>query len=283
MTFEWSYKNVSNNTYTSVNDYFMINCPSYSASPLVSKRVGKHALTTGESYSFSYTYTIPISRFNSESGLLIRVGVQFQSEYIALLEKKIKPIDARNINPLDYRSSPYVIADRSFYLNESKLEEKFLFDEYRDYVECDEYNRLLFSNLTFKYSYPESLIYKNARIKFMDREDLFPDLKKDGDGYVSIKATLVEKEGVVSIELPSIYYDPITLMCNEDGIGNKSRYLYAPKGKSQKLKDYEFIVEVEELGINKTSFSHGLETSISPFYLGDCESGDYCIVGGVKE
>lgn len=281
--FEWSYKNVSSNNYSSVNDYFIVSCPSYSSAPLISRRVSRHSLNAGSSYNCSYTYVINNVRFVMESGLVIKVGVFFNNSYIGLLEKTIKPIESRNINPLDYRSSPYLIRDRSFYLNENDVEESFLFDEYRDYVECDEYNRLLFSNLTFKYRYPRALIYDSVKIKFIDRNNLFPLLPKDGDDYVSIIASLNDNDGTISIEPASLYYDPVTLVSNVSGNGKKSKYLYVPKGKSQKLNGYEFIFEANQLGINKTSFSHYMEVSISPFYLGDCDSGDYCVVGGVRE
>ena len=283
VTFEWSYTNVSSMSYSSVLDYIILSCPSHSPTPMRSQRVGKHALPSGSSQTFSYTYRIPLSRFNTESGIVIKVGVYYSDSYIAMLEKTIKPISSKNINPLDYRSSPYVIKDRSFYFRDGDVEERFLFDEYRDYVECDEYNRLLFGNLSFQYSYPTSLTYASASIKFLDSENLFSSIKKDGDGYRYLKVNLIEKEGRVTIDIPSLYYDHITLIANDSGVGNKTRYLYVPKGKSKKLKNYEFIIEATGLGINKTSFSHCLETSISPYYLGDCLEGDYCIIGGVKE
>ena len=283
VTFTWSYTNVSNTNYSSVNDYFIVSCPSYSSTPMLSKRVGKHALAAGSTQSFSYKYKISPARFAMESGLVIKVGVLYSNSYIALLEKTIKPIDSRYINPLNYRSSPYVIKDRSFYLKETDVEESFLFDEYRDYVECDEYNRLLFDNLSFQYSYPSAFSYQSASIKFLDPENLFSMIQTDGDGYRYINVNLSEKEGRVVIDIPSLYYDPVTLIANDSGLGSKTRYLYVPKGKSKKLKDYEFIIEAKGLGINKTSFSHCLETSISPFYLGDCLDADYCIIGGIKE
>lgn len=283
VTFEWSYTNVSGNNYSTVNDYFIVNCPSYSASPLLSKRVGRHALNNGDSVNLSYTYTIPSARFNTESGLIIKIGVQYSGSYLVLLEKTIKPIESNNINPLSYRSSSYLIKDRSFFINEKAVEESLLFDEYNDYVECDEYNRLLFNKLTFLYQYPHSLSYKEALIKFIDRDNLFTSINKDGDGYTFLAIDLVEKEGRVSIEIPSVYYDPLTLVSNDKKEGTRSNYLYVPKGKSQLLKDYEFIIEVSDVGINKTSFSHYLETEISPFFLGSCIDADYCIVGGIKE
>ena len=283
VTFSWSYTNVSGNNYSSVNDYFMVVCPSYSSTPVKSHRVGKHALPAGSSQSFSYTYKISPARFNTESGLVIKIGVFYSNAYLVLLEKTIKPISSQNINPLNYRSSPYVIKDRSFYLKDGDVEESFLFDEYRDYVECDEYNRLLFGNLSFKYSYPSVLSYRSASVKFLDPENLFPDIQKDGDGYRYLSTNLLEREGRIYVDFPSLYYDPITLIANDRGVGNKTKYLYVPKGKSKKLKNYEFIIEANGLGINKTSFSHCLETSISPFFLGDCIDADYCIIGGVKE
>ncbi|MBO4682528.1 MAG: hypothetical protein J5618_01565 [Bacilli bacterium] len=282
-TFTWSYTNVSGINYSSVNDYIILDCPSYSSVPFHTKRVGKHALPAGSSQTCSFTYKISSARFNTESGIIIRVGVHYANSYLSLLEKRIRPIDSRTINPLNYRSSPYVIRERSFYFKDIDVEESFLFDEYRDYVECDEYNRLLFGNLSFKYSYPTSLSYQSASIKFMDPENLFPSIRKDGDGYRYLSINLVEKEGRVVVDFPSLYYNPVTLVTNDQGIGNKTRYLYVPKGKSKKLKEYEFIIEARGLGINKTSFSHCLETSISPFYLGDCLDADYCVIGGIKE
>ena len=279
VTFEWSYKNVSNTSYATVNDYFILSCPSYSSTPIHSKRVSRHALSAGASYSCSYTYSLNTTRFHMESGLVIKVGVQYNGSYLNIIEKTIKPIVSKNINPLDYRAYPYKIKDRSFYLNETDVEESFLFDEYRDYVECDGYNRLLFSNLSFKYSYPLALTYDEANIKFIDRENIFPLIKKDGDGYTYFPINLNENYGVVFLEITSLYYDPVTLVCNDSGTGNKSKYLFVPKGKARKLKEYEFIVEAHNLGINKTSFSHAMEVSISPFFLGE----DYVVIGGVRE
>lgn len=283
VTFEWSYTNVSNVSYNSVNDYIIFDCPSYSSIPYKSQRVGKHSLPAGSTQNLSYTYKIPALRLNTESGIIIKVGVFYVDSYLGMVQKKIKPIDSRNINPLDYRSSPYVIKDRSFYFKEGDIEERFLFDEYKDYVECDEYNRILFGGLSFQYSYPLSLTYASACIKFLDPENLFTFIRQDGDGYRYLNVNLIAKDGKVSIDIPSLYYEPLSLCPNDRGIGNKTKYLYVPKGKSKKLKNYEFIIEAYGLGINKTSFSHSLETSISPFFLGDCLEGDYCIVGGVKE
>ncbi|MBE6135706.1 MAG: hypothetical protein E7181_00325 [Erysipelotrichaceae bacterium] len=283
ITFKWSYRNVSGTNYSSVNDYFIVSCPSYSSSPLLSKRVSKHSLAIGAKQNLSYSYKIPPQRFNTESGLVIKVGVQYGGSYLSIIEKTIKPISSKTINPLDYRSSPYVIKDRSFYLKDVEVNESFLFDEYRDYVECDQYNRLLLSNLTFRYNYPLKLLYKNARVKFLDPENIFSSLSLDGDGYRSINIVLDDQDGIVKILIPSIYYDPLSLVPNDKGKGNKTKYLYVPKGKSKKIEKYEFIIEATGLGINKTSFSHCLELSISPFFLGDCIDSDYCIVGGVKK
>ena len=283
VTFEWEYVNQSSTYYSSVNEYFMVICPSFSSGPYVSRRVSVHSLPGGHVQKTSYKYKIPPSRLNTESGLIFRIGIFYQNGYIGMIERKLKTIISQNINPLNYRSTPYVIKDRSFYLNDTDIEESFLFNEYRDYVECDQYNRLLFNNLSFQYRYPRPLSYTNARIKFLDPENIFPLIDKDGDGYRSITANLVENSGVVKIEPTQLCYDPLTLISNDDGKGNKSKYLYVPKGKSHRLEKYEFIIEANGLGINKTSFSHCLETSISPYYLGDCLEGDFCIVGGVKE
>ena len=282
ITFIWSYSNVSNNNYNQVNDYITISCPSYSSLPLISKRVARHTLNAGASQQCSYSYTIPSARFNTESGIIIKVGVQYSGSYIALLEKTIKPISKNNINPLNYRSSPYVIKERSFYFNETVVEESFLFDEYRDYVECDEYYRLLFANLTFKYHYPTSLTYQSARIKFMDKYNLYPLINKDGDGYTSVDITLRNYDDKVAIEVNNLFYNPVSLETNDKGSGNKSRYLFVPKGRGKQISEYEFIIEVNEIGINKTSFTHSLETSVSPFFLGNCEDADYCVIGGVR-
>lgn len=281
-TFTWSYTNVSGNNYNLVNDYIIISCPSYAPGPLISKRVARHALNAGASQQCSLTYTIPSIRLNSESGILIRVGVQYSGSYIALLEKTIKPISKQIINPLNYRSSPYIIKDRSFYINETVVEESFLFDEYRDYVECDEYYRLLFSNLSFMYQYPTSFTYKNARIKFMDKYNLYPLIKKDGDNYTSVDISLINQEGRVKIETNNLFYNPTSLETNDQGIGSKSNYLFVPKGRGKQISEYQFIIEVNEIGINKTSFTHDLETSVSPYFLGNCTDADYCVVGGVK-
>ncbi len=285
VTFSWSYTNISSNNYSSVNDYIIINCPSYSASPLVSRRVARHALSSGASQSCSYTYKIPEARFNTDSGLVVKVGVQYSGSYLVLLEKPIKPIAKENINPLNYRASPYVIKDRSFYINETSVEEYFLFDEYRDYVEVDEYYRVLFSNLSFIYKYPTAFIYQKANIKFIDKYNLYPDIKKDDDDYTYIPVSLTIKDERVIIDINDIYVNPLTLKCSDkNGEGNKkSRYLFVPKGKGKQIEEYEFIVEVSEIGINKTSFTHCLETSVSPYFLGSCEDADYCVVGGVKE
>lgn len=283
VTFSWSYTNTSTNNYSSVNDYIIIDCPSYSSAPLVSKRVARHALSSGESRSLSYTYKIPETRLSSESGLVFKVGVQYSGSYIALLEKKLKKVIPNNINPLNYRSNKYTIKDRSFYLNENDVEESFLFDEYRDYVECDEYNRMQFSKLSFLYSYPVRLTYEKCYIKFIDKNDVFPFINKDEDGYRVIKADLLDNDGRITIDFPDLYYEPISLQPSDQKKGSKTKYLYVPKGKSKAIKDYEFIIEAHNIGINKTSFSHSLETSISPYYLGNCVDADYCIVGGIKE
>ena len=283
VTFTWTYINQSSKTYESISDYIIISCPSYSASPLISKRVGRHILNPGSSQTLSYTYVVPYSRLNTDSGIVIKVALQYQSKYIDYLEKRIKPIQSQNINPLTYRSHQYEIKDRSFYFNRKEISESFLFDEYSDYVECDKFNRLLFGNLSFLYSYPQSLSYEGLKVKFMDRNNLYPSLNKDEDGYTSIKADFSEEEGRMRIVFNDLWYDPVSLVNNDSGTGARSKYLYVPKGRGKDIKDYEFIIEATGLGINKTSFSHCLETSVSPYYIGDCETADYCVVGGVKK
>ena len=284
VTFSWEYKNTSLSNYSSLSDYFIVTCPSYSSTPLLSKRVDKHASKAGQVHSISYSYTIPSKRINTDSGLVIKVGVQSGGSYIGMLEKKLKPALSNNINPLNYRSTPYVIEDRIIKFSEEKVVESFLFDEYQDYVECDPYYRLLFEKLSFLYNYPENLTYSSVKIKFLDTYNLYPYIKRDGDGYTYVSGVFEIEDNRVSLATSNVWVDPVSLRCDDHGMGRmKSRYLYAPKGKGHLLSGYEFVIEANGLGVNKTSFTHCLEVSVSSYFIGDCDSADFCIVGGIKE
>ena len=286
VTFSWEYYSYGLISNRDVQDIFMVSCSSKSAEPFYTSTISSHKLMRNKIYNASITYKIPAKYLNTESGLVFTAALYSitNHSYLVQVNRVVKPVIPTTINPINYRVNPYTISDRTFAFDlEEPLSEKLTFDEFADYVECDSHNRLLFNSLSFKYESSLDVTNTPARIRFIDKNNVFPNMPKDGDGYTVVDAYLVQEDDRVHIKLRSLYCNPISLICSYEPVGERCDYLYVRKGWSHLIADYIFTLEVNDVGINKTSFSYDMECDLSSYYLGNCQDGDFCVIGGVKE
>lgn len=284
VTLNWSY--YSQTDYKeNVVDTLYVYCDSYSSQPIETINISQHPLRSYTKYSCKYIGTILNKYLTMNSGyrFVFEVYSSTREKVLCQCECKLKPKQSRNINPLNYRSEYYEISDYILGIKKYSDTEKFLFDEFADFIECDNHNRLLFNKQSFIYEGRKKFKCGGMRIKFIDKFNLFTGLNIDGDGYRYVDMDYGVENKRVSLSIPNLYVDPLTLVVNLNGVGSKSDYLYVPKGRAKDIEDYEFILEGYNLGENLTSFSHYMQPLVSEYYIGNGEEADYSITGGVKK
>ena len=248
---------------------------------------------TNNMYIFNgYTFesgevVIPNSKTYLEEGFKYKVGPynSKSKEYLDCYEGYINKTTPSTIDPFYYRNKPFIVDNHLICINKSvNTKESFLFDEYKDFIEIDEYNRIRFDKLTFKYESSCDFVYQKATISFLDKNNLFSNINKDINGLSYIDVSLVkDEEDRVSIITPKYKYNKYTLQIIQGDEGDVSPYIYSPRGQSYLLETYTFNLCVLNMGHASISFSLDFEVLADNISISSSPSSKYKIIGGIVQ
>lgn len=230
--------------------------------------------------------SIPNILYYIDYGITIKCGVCSNNDwqFYSPLIKHIYPIKQENINPLNYKKEPYEIKNRSFYMNDTEVIESFKFTSFQDYIYSSIFGTIELTDFVFDYLYPLDFKYKSARLLIDDKYNLFPGLNLNNSNYRYIDLLLKRESDKVSINFPPYMgLDENHYIMYPYYVGHtKVSKFYLPKNHKVELESTSFILEVNEMGANKTSFSLPLKLYLDSFFFGDCENADYCVIGGIR-
>ena len=236
------------------------------------------------SREISYSFDIDDRRLNlAREGITVRLGL-----YDLNTKSYIDYIDGHLYTKLNSEISiddiprEYVL-DRSLYLASGDISERYNFSNYSHLIDIPYYYRLDISSLSFIYKCYKAFSYKDAYLFFNDSNNLFPYIESnDSNKVIPLKAK--DNNGTISFTCSSLYVNKETLMMSSKARAGyiESSYFYLPKNKISKLQGLNLNINVNEMGINKISYTYSFEISFDSLLLGPCNESMYCIVGGVE-
>ena len=237
-----------------------------------------------DSREIAYSFDIDDSRLNlAREGITVRLGL-----YDLNTKSYIDYIDGHLYTKLNSEISiddvprEYVL-DRSLYLASGDISERYNFSNYTHLLDIPYYYRLDISSLSFVYKSYKAFTYKDAYLFFNDSNNLFPYIESNNSNKI-IPLKAKDNNGTISFGCSSLYVEKDTLtMSSKARTGYiESNYFYLPKNKISKLQGLSLNINVNEMGINKISYTYSFEINFDSLLLGPCNESMYCIVGGVE-
>ena len=245
-----------------------------------------HSITSRRSRTI--TFTLPLSTMFSEHGIYGQVDVlDSSSEIIISRPFYLRPAVPRTIKVQNYLSRYYTVNDVIINITNYDLyhQEKYMFSDFLDYFNVDNYYRLDLSRLKITYDCFAVFPGGNASLHFVDYNHLFPDLDDNSSvPEFDIPLTISQKKTTICFDFPKIMYvNPKTLsmslVAKPDYLTTK--YFYLPVNKKEQLLDQLFTLRVTDFGYGKTSFNWNVRYLNNRGLVGDCTDSDYCVVGEV--
>ena len=246
-----------------------------------------HNIVKNQPYSFSLP--LPIHSMLSENGIDCKVATLNSSNTeIQAYTFSLKPITKAKINVIDYIKQTYVapdtVVDPDRYSTYNS--ENFKFDDFVDYFNEDNYYRLNLNKLKLTYSCVKSFPGCNAKLRFTDYNNVFPNLN-NGNLFkpLTIPLRAVVNGSRINFDFPEqMYVNPTTLemSLNAKPGYRLTKYFYLPINKKTDVIDQVFTLNVTNFGHNKLSFTWNITYLNNRNLLGDCDNSDYCVVGEIE-
>ena len=243
--------------------------------------------TTVMNRTVELTFTLPVKDYLTSAGFTCVIQVINSSNTVLQeLSFDIKPIPKTTINVNDYLSS-YCSFDRTIIDPDRSTrnpQERFMFDNFLDYFDVDNYYRLKLNNQKMTYACYKVFPGGKAYLHFIDNDHLFPDLDDKRKVPEVLIPLRIINDGGIYFDFPTnMYVNPQSLsMSLEAKPGYKlTNYFYLPINSRSKLVDRKFTLVVKDFGHNKTNFNWDIYYTNTRDLIGDCANSDYCVVGEV--
>ena len=255
------------------------------STPVYFTRTAAHSVSSRAAVDL--TFTLPVKDYLTSAGFTCSLEVTNSSDSIVQrLSFNIKPITESTINVNNYTSSycsfPDTIVDPDG--SYATPYERFMFDNFIDYFDVDNYHRLIIKNQKITYACSKPYSGGTAYLHFVDNDRLFPDLddrRKVPEVLIPLR---IIQDGGVYFDFPSnMYVNPQSLSMSLTAKPGYmlTNYFYLPINKRSKLVDRKFTLRVKDFGHNKTSFTWDIYYTNTRDLIGDCSNSDYCVVGEV--
>ena len=253
----------------------------------VSKTAYHEALKNEE---IMLTFNIPINTRLTSAGLkCVLQFVDGDGNIVHSLTWNIKAITPETINAKDYTKNYFIKTNAVVDPDNSsnKYPEKIMFNKFIDYFNVNSYHRLSLSDFILSYSCDLPTASGTAYLKFTDYNHVFKDLDDDQEVpqfSIPISMTYKRNTGVLFSFPSKMYVNPASLdmsLVVKPGY-KETRYFYLPINRRGDLLDQKFTLEVNNFGLNETSFSWDIYYTNNRDLIGDCSNSDYCVVGEVN-
>ena len=243
----------------------------------------------GRNERYDLTFIIPINSRLTPAGLTcVLQFVDGSNNVVHSFSWNIKPVTPETINAKEYTKNyftkTYAIVDPDD--GKNKYAERIMFNKFIDYFNVNSYHRLSLTDFILTYTCDVPTTTGNAYLTFKDYNHVFKDLDDGGEvPEVRIPLTMTYKKnkGVLFAFPSKMYVNPSSLDMSLDiKPGYKeTRYFYLPINRRKDLLDQKFTLEVNDFGLNETSFSWDIYYTNNRDLIGDCSNSDYCVIGEV--
>ena len=161
----------------------------------------------------------------------------------------------------------------------------FLFSDFTDFVEVDEFNSLRFEKLRFQHHIVGRYGYGLAYISFKDTYNLFPALKEDDKGDKIVYLAIVDDgDGYGHFAFRDyLYYSNFYLTIDPSKRGYKAKKLFIPRGYEELFSEYKLHFYAGNICSNATQFECEFEVQNTKYCLSNDPNSRYGIVGGIRK
>ena len=251
---------------------------------------GVHSATITE---YDCIWQLPIHKHLDERGLTINLDVKRNSNNSVILGKEftIYPINTKVINPFLNNERAYSCKPYAF---ERTLDEDIYYSAMYDFSNLLDYTEgrltryLEYPSCSFGYESLDPFTYEDAYIKFYDKHHLFNKYRTSSDGYKHIPLILefMKDERKVNISTKHGYYFNETTMEISDIYRSGFKYtekFVLPYNFSTFEEDYEFSIEMIDIGGDKLDVIFPIGFGSNRNYFGLCSNSENCVIGGIVE
>ena len=237
------------------------------------------------------TFTIPIHRYLTEKGVILKFQILSHPSRQVLKNYSVRiyPCLQAGWTYEEYMRGLYITRGIGFYGDGKGLKEvteAYYFHHIGEYIDNDYYYKLDLENNYMNYDSKFPLTYESIKLRFLDREGVFPKFKHDSNKNIVIplKAT-VDDEATARFSIKNaLYVNRLTLeMSDSYQKGwSKTRDLYFPINQRNKMNNKQMYIDFVNYGKSKVNMTFPLEYICGEPLLGNSANGHYYVTGGVK-
>lgn len=235
------------------------------------------------------TFTMPIKDYLSNNGLTFKFEVLNRPRNTILCEYGTTFYPIENVNPTvqQLKSGVYETKNIAFYGDGETIKginERFDFTTIGDYLDIDYYYRLNIKDIFFKYQSLLPFSCDEVKLRFEDRENLFPYMPHNNYVVTVPLTTSFSNEKATLNYKNRFYVNRRTLqLSTSSGTGfTLSNYFYLPVNGKRIFNNKLLYLDVAGVGVSKITASFPIRYVADRSLVGLCGDSDYYVEGGVK-
>lgn len=257
-------------------EIYIIN-PLYPDGTLLTKTKITSSKVLNYNYDNKYTYA-------SENKVKVSysVGKEKKKSFSHAIEVSNGSFYTLNDSVFDYSTT----SKNYFYSGDSANwtlnSERYTFYNFENTYVPNYYHKINISDFYLKANstFQNKISYGNALFAITNREHAFDGFNHDETfAYIPLCLTKKGDDYVLSFDR-DLYVDPFTLQMSpvqEDGFV-KTDYLYFPRDKKRFENEYQCMITINNLGIDKATFVSYFKYKSLLNIFGDCRNSEFCIV-----
>lgn len=164
-------------------------------------------------------------------------------------------------------------------------DEIFEFTSFEENVVFKNYYRLELDIFVFNYTYFMDFSFESAHLLFADPNNLFPLLEFEEEENKKIPLKIIDiGSNHKSLSFFKMYVDENYLwmsITNREGLSSTS-YFYLPLNEQESIFGTKFSLVLKKMGKSANDYYFDFYYYFDHNLFGDCQTSDYCLVGGVN-
>lgn len=212
---------------------------------------------------------------------------QAQIPYLTIVEFDVFSTSKKIIDIATLENRIYVNDKIGFQIVENEIfykNEQYDFRGFLDELISDKYYRLELEQFYFVYESEKQFSYEKAFVTFEDPSNVFPLLEED-DGQKAIPLKVYTlNDNKIQILFDKLYVEENYLWMSstyKDGL-TISPYFYLPLNAQEKLFGLNLRLVITNAGEEQNDFYFDFEFYFGNNLFGDCQTSDFCLIGGVN-
>lgn len=236
------------------------------------------------------TFTFPLRNNWNANGLTLKFEILNSSSYSVLkaYSATFYPPSNSVIPATTLKKNIYTSRSLGFYSDGTQMKEMketFNFKNFGDYLNVENYYRLDVDKNTFLYPNEYTFTYDEASLYFNDSDNLFPYYTHQVNGDIYIPLKLVRNGNTISLAYnKNFYINKRTLQMSDTYRAGftLTQDFYLPINGRNKFNGKQIYIDLKKLGLDGISTTMSVRYQADKSIVGNCNDGDYCVVGGKR-